>query len=67
MTALADTGLRLDFLHEFDFVEWPVAFLVEGGDGRWRLPEGSGGEPPAVLLAQGDEANLGRLTPEFVP
>ena len=46
VTSLADAGLRLEFLHEFDFVRWPVDFLVEGDDGRWRLPAGSGGELP---------------------
>jgi SAM-dependent methyltransferase len=46
LTSLADAGLRLEFLHEFDFVRWPVEFLVEGDDGRWRLPEGSKGSLP---------------------
>ena len=46
LTSLADAGLRLEFLHEFDFVRWPVDFLVEGEDGRWRLPDGSKGGLP---------------------
>jgi SAM-dependent methyltransferase len=46
LTSLADAGLRLEFIHEFDFVRWPVDFLVEGGDRRWRLPEGSKGTLP---------------------
>lgn len=46
LTSLADASLRLEFLHEFDFVRWPVDFLVEGGDGRWRLPDGSKGNLP---------------------
>jgi SAM-dependent methyltransferase len=46
VTSLVDAGLRVEFLHEFDFVEWPVAFLVEGEDGRWRLPDDSGGALP---------------------
>jgi SAM-dependent methyltransferase len=46
VTAVVDAGPQLDFLHEFDFVEWPLDFLVEGGDGRWRLPEGTGGSLP---------------------
>jgi SAM-dependent methyltransferase len=46
VTALIEAGLRLEFLHEFDFVEWPVEFLVEGADGRWRLPAGTKGELP---------------------
>ena len=46
VTALIDAGLTVEFLHEFDFVEWPVEFLVEGLDGRWRLPPGTKGELP---------------------
>jgi SAM-dependent methyltransferase len=46
VTSIADAGLRLEFLHEFDFVRWQLPFLVEGVDGRWRLPEGSEGELP---------------------
>jgi SAM-dependent methyltransferase len=46
VTALIDAGLRIDFLHEFPFVDWPVDFLVEGADGRWRLPEDSKGQLP---------------------
>ena len=46
VTSLADAGLRLEFLHEFDFVRWPVPFLVEGEDGRWRLPDGTKGTLP---------------------
>ncbi len=46
VTALIDAGLRIDFLHEFDFVDWPVDFLVQGDDGRWRLPPGTKGELP---------------------
>ncbi len=46
VTAVVGAGLQLDFLHEFDFVEWPLAFLVEGEDGRWRLPEDASGSLP---------------------
>ncbi|HEX9043434.1 MAG TPA: class I SAM-dependent methyltransferase [Candidatus Limnocylindrales bacterium] len=46
VTAVIDAGLRVDFLHEFDFVEWPMPFLVEGRDGRYRLPPDAGGELP---------------------
>jgi SAM-dependent methyltransferase len=46
LTSLADAGLRLEFLHEFDFVRWPMDFLVEGEDGRWRLPPGTAGGMP---------------------
>jgi hypothetical protein len=43
---LIEAGLRIDFVHEFDFIDWPVPFLVETDDGRWRLPPGSPGELP---------------------
>jgi SAM-dependent methyltransferase len=46
VTSLIDGGLRIEFLHEFDFVRWPVDFLVEGGDGRYRLPPDTKGELP---------------------
>ena len=46
VTALIDAGLRIEFLHEFDFVEWPLDFLVECGDGRWRLPPDTEGQLP---------------------
>jgi SAM-dependent methyltransferase len=46
VTALVDAGLGLEFLHEFDFVSWPVDFLVQGDDDRWRLPERSMGSLP---------------------
>jgi len=46
VTSLANEGLRIEFLHEFDFVRWPVEFLAQGEDGRFRLPEGSKGQLP---------------------
>jgi SAM-dependent methyltransferase len=46
VTALVDAGLRIELLHELPFVAWPVAFLVEGEDGRYRLPPGAKGELP---------------------
>jgi SAM-dependent methyltransferase len=46
VTGLIDAGLRIEFLHEFDFVRWPMDFLVESPDGRWRLPPGTKGQLP---------------------
>lgn len=46
LTSLADAGLRLEFLHEFDFVRWPMDFLVQNEARRWRLPSGSKGGLP---------------------
>ncbi len=46
VSSLIDAGLHIGFLHEFDFVDWPIDFLVEGADGRWRLPAGTPGQLP---------------------
>ena len=46
VTALIDAGLRIDFLHEFDYCGWALDFLVEGDDGRWRLPADAKGQLP---------------------
>lgn len=38
--ALVDAGLRIQFIHEFDFLHWKaLPAMVEGSDGMWRLPE----------------------------
>jgi hypothetical protein len=46
VTALAGEGLRIDFLHEFPFVEWPVSFLRAASDGTYRLPPEHDGQLP---------------------
>ena len=46
VSAVAGAGMRVEFLHEFPFVEWPVPFLVRLDDGTWRLPPDAGGELP---------------------
>jgi SAM-dependent methyltransferase len=46
VTALANAGLRIEFLHEFPFVEWPVSFLTPAGDGTYRLPPEHDGKLP---------------------
>jgi 2-polyprenyl-3-methyl-5-hydroxy-6-metoxy-1,4-benzoquinol methylase len=38
VTAVAEAGLHIEFLHEFPFVVWPVPFLEEQADRTWRLP-----------------------------
>lgn len=38
VTALADTGLRIEFLHEHGVLPWRrFESMVRGSDGRWRL------------------------------
>jgi len=46
VTAVVDAGLRIDFLHEFPFVNWAVPFLVKSDEGGYRLPPGTQGELP---------------------
>lgn len=46
VTALAEAGLRIELLREMDFLEWPHPLLVQGEDGRWRLPPRYEGELP---------------------
>ncbi|MFN2595179.1 MAG: class I SAM-dependent methyltransferase [Actinomycetota bacterium] len=49
VSAVANAGLRVEFLHEFPFSESPhVAYLVEGPDGLWRMPDDAG-ELPLVF------------------
>jgi len=46
VTALIEAGLVIDLLHEFDWCDWQLDYLVQSEDGRWRLPLGMGGELP---------------------
>jgi SAM-dependent methyltransferase len=46
VTSLVHAGLRIDFLHEFDFVNWPLKWLVKSDDGRYRLPADAKGQLP---------------------
>lgn len=46
VTALIEAGLRIESLREYPWVEWALPFLVEGPDGRFRLPEVTEGELP---------------------
>lgn len=46
VTALVEAGLRIEALREYPFLDWQLAFLVEGPDGRYRLPEDAPGELP---------------------
>jgi SAM-dependent methyltransferase len=38
VNALAAAGLRIEFLHEYDFTDAPFHGLERGGDGMWRIP-----------------------------
>ncbi len=60
VTSIADTGLRLEFLHEFDFVRWQSALPRRGRRRTLAPARRFEGRAPALLLAQGDEARDGR-------
>lgn len=45
VTALVDAGLRIDFLHEFDFAEWDLGYTAAAEDGKWRIPGPQGRLP----------------------
>lgn len=46
LTSLIDSGLRIDRVEEYQFCEWQgIAQLVEGEDGRYRLPDRPGRLP----------------------
>jgi SAM-dependent methyltransferase len=46
VTALIEAGLRIESLREFPFCVWSLDFLVDGPDGRYRLPDDVEGELP---------------------
>jgi len=47
VNALAAAGLRIEFLHEYDFTDAPFPGLEPGVDGLWRIP---GGRFPIPLM-----------------
>ena len=49
VTAIADAGLSIEFLHEFDFAEWHIPPLVERDGDVWRMPPGRFGDPEGQL------------------
>ena len=49
VTALIEAGLTIESLVEHPFLDWKVGFLVEDGDGTWRLPPDAGGEMPLMF------------------
>ena len=49
VTALIEAGLRIESLREYPFCEWKLDFLVEGDEGRWRLPPSVEGELPVFF------------------
>ena len=64
VSALIDAGLRIDFLHEFDFVLWSLDYLVQRDDGRWRLPPGTKGELPLFFSLKATKPATGVASPQ---
>lgn len=46
VTSLVRTGLHVEFLHEFPFLDWPSPGFVEAEDGTFRLPPELDGRLP---------------------
>lgn len=46
VTSLASAGLRIDFLHEWPWLDWDLPYLVPRADGTWGLPPERDGEIP---------------------
>ncbi len=63
VTAVAAAGLRIEFLHELPFVDWPVPFLVRQDDGTWRLPPDAGGELPLFFSLRAQPLTAPRVKP----
>lgn len=60
VTAVIDAGLTLEFLHEHDRTVYPqLPFLVEDGDGWWRLPDGMPAQPFLFSLRASRAAGTG--------
>jgi len=52
VTALADAGLRIDFLHEHDSLVWPgIPGMIDNGQREYRAPEGAPRLPFAYSIS----------------
>ncbi|MDQ4094863.1 MAG: class I SAM-dependent methyltransferase [Actinomycetota bacterium] len=49
INSLIRNGLRIDFMEEYPFLEWPASFLVEDDDGRFVLRPEQKGEIPLLF------------------
>jgi SAM-dependent methyltransferase len=57
VTALIEAGLTIKSLREYPFLDWKLDFLVEGSDGRWRLPPETKGELPLMFSLLASKAS----------
>jgi 2-polyprenyl-3-methyl-5-hydroxy-6-metoxy-1,4-benzoquinol methylase len=58
VTALTQAGLRIEFLHEFQFCEWPVSYLEPAADGTYRLPSDLEGKLPLFFSLRASKPDL---------
>jgi len=58
VSRLIDAGLRIEFLNEFDFCLWPLDFLVQSPDARWRWPPGTRGQLPLFFSLKATKPDL---------
>ncbi len=49
VTSLIDAGLQIQTLVEHPFLDWELPFLVDDGEGKWRLPPEVKGELPLMF------------------
>jgi len=62
VTSIADTGLRIEFLHEFDWVDYQhIPLLGQSDDGRWRLPRAVSGELPLMFSLLARKVDTGNV------
>ena len=49
VTVLVQSGLQIEFLHEFDFLDWPAPYLVREKEGRFVFPPEQKGRIPLMF------------------
>jgi len=59
VTAVANAGLRIEFLHEFPFVLWKVDFAEQREDGRFYLPGQLDGRLPLYFSLKASKPATG--------
>jgi SAM-dependent methyltransferase len=56
VTVLVAAGLRIEFLHEWPYLVWPLPYLEKQADGTWRLPADTAGEIPLTFSLRATRA-----------
>ncbi len=63
VSALTTRGLHLEFLHEHDFVSWPVPFLIPDGERRYVWPADQTGRLPLMYSLMATRPRTPTRTP----